>query len=290
MTVDIAIIGFQKAGTTSIQNYIGQHKDVITHPQKEMTFFSDKTEFDKGLNLAVNRYFKGKKKEKKTILIKHATLIRSEVNIQRLKKHNPNCKIIICLRDPVERAYSSYLMELANGANLPAFDDLIKQAFEKNHKDASDWHYNVFIKLGEYHRYVSNLFSHFTKEQVYFIQIEEFHKSTKSCLTSLFKWLKLDIDYVILPKAEKHNTFKVPRKDLFGFLLKSVQQSLMLKSIVKSIIPQNKHYLFGEKIRDMGKRKGTKNRMSNETEQMLRNHYQQHNEALKKIMPLNVAN
>jgi hypothetical protein len=40
--VDIAIVGFQKAGTTSILKYLSQQEELVSHPQQEMTFFLSK--------------------------------------------------------------------------------------------------------------------------------------------------------------------------------------------------------------------------------------------------------
>lgn len=133
--VDIAIVGFQKAGTTSIQRYLAQQESIYSHHQKEMTYFFDDEEFEKGWDTACKRYFYNySENSNKRVLIKHATLIRHEKSIKRLYEHNPDAKIIVCLRDPVQRAYSSYLMEKANGNQSQAFSEVVKEAFENHAK------------------------------------------------------------------------------------------------------------------------------------------------------------
>ena len=46
--IDIMIIGAQKAGTTSLKNYLGEHPELQTHPQKEFGYVWDDKEFNQG--------------------------------------------------------------------------------------------------------------------------------------------------------------------------------------------------------------------------------------------------
>ena len=55
--IDIAIIGAQKAGTTSLKNYLGEHSEVTTHPHTEFSFFADEDQFESGYNNVFEKYF-----------------------------------------------------------------------------------------------------------------------------------------------------------------------------------------------------------------------------------------
>ena len=37
--IDIMIVGAQKAGTTSLLRYLGEHPECVAHPQKEFAYF-----------------------------------------------------------------------------------------------------------------------------------------------------------------------------------------------------------------------------------------------------------
>src|SRR5690606_13933573 len=110
--INLAIVGFQKCATTSIKNYLMEHPEIVGHVQKEMTYFSIEDEYKGGLKEAFKRYYPSisASTKYKLLLAKHATLIRHEESIKRLHEHNSEAKIIVCLRDPVARAFSSYLM------------------------------------------------------------------------------------------------------------------------------------------------------------------------------------
>ncbi|WP_375579612.1 sulfotransferase [Marivirga tractuosa] len=273
LKVDIAIVGFQKAGTTSILKYLAQQEEIYSHPQKEMTYFSVKEEYEKGWEEAIKRYFSNYTAGKK-LLIKHATLIRHEASIKRLHEHNPDAKIIICLRDPVQRAYSSYLMEKANGNQTQSFKEVIAEAFENNQKGISDWRYNVFVKLGEYVNYIDMLHQYFPKESMYVLKIEDFHQDKLNQFTQLCNWLGIEKPSITVVENQ-HNTYKVAKS---GMLSKMLTNSLSEKSLVKKtfrkIIPLEKQAIFGDKIRELTKKKAIKEPLDSKTKEFLEKHYE----------------
>ena len=55
--VDIAIAGVQKAATSSLQVYLGQHPEIITHDEREFSFFVQDDEYCKGYSAIYNDYF-----------------------------------------------------------------------------------------------------------------------------------------------------------------------------------------------------------------------------------------
>ena len=111
MKIDIAIIGAQKAGTTSLFNYLKQHPALLGHEQREMTYFFDDEEYATGEHEGLARYFPDETKGASFnggYIVKHVLLMRSPTALDRLKRHNPQCRLVCVLRDPVKRAYSAY--------------------------------------------------------------------------------------------------------------------------------------------------------------------------------------
>lgn len=270
--VDIAIVGFQKAGTTSILKYLAQQEEIFSHPQKEMTYFSVKEEFEKGWEQAEKRYFP-KYNDDKKLLIKHATLIRHEESIKRLYEHNPDAKIIICLRDPVQRAYSSYLMEKASGNQTQSFKEVIAEAFESNQKGISDWRYNVFVKLGEYVNYFDMLHQYFPKESIYVLKIEDFHQDKLNQFTQLCNWLGIEKPSIEVVENQ-HNTYKVAKSGLLSKMLSnSLSEKSLIKKTFRKVIPVEKQAILGDKIRDLTKKKAIKEPLDGETKEFLEKHY-----------------
>jgi len=281
LKVDIAIVGFQKAGTTSILKYLAQQEEIYSHFQKEMTYFSVKKEYEKGWEQAIKRYFSNYSDDKK-LLIKHATLIRHEANIKRLYEHNPNAKIIVCLRDPVERAYSSYLMEKANGNQTQSFREVIAEAFENNQKGISDWRYNVFVKLGEYVNYIDILHQYFPKESIYVLKIENFHQDKLNQFTQLCNWLGIEKSSIEVVENQ-HNAYKVAKSGLVSKLLtNSLSEKSLVKNTLRKLIPLEKQAILGDRIRDLTRKKAVKEPIDKETKEFLERHFSPFEKALNK--------
>ena len=94
--IDIAIIGAQKAGTTSLKSYLGEHPQVVTHPHIEFSFFADNDQFELGYEKIFKKDFGSKHIEiTHKVLAKNVTLSFREFALERLRLHNPDCKICL---------------------------------------------------------------------------------------------------------------------------------------------------------------------------------------------------
>jgi hypothetical protein len=114
------IIGAQKAGTTSLYEYICQHPLVHKGKRRETHYFDWR--FNNAIPaedvIAHRQYYLNF--YEKELLSRHPSVItgestpsylfHSDLVIPRLKRYIPWAKLIIMLRNPVERAYSQYEM------------------------------------------------------------------------------------------------------------------------------------------------------------------------------------
>jgi hypothetical protein len=118
--IHFLIIGAQKCGTSSLAEYLKGHPQIEMASPKEVHFFNFK--WDKGIRW-YHRFFDFKHNR----IQGEATpyyMVHPEA-AARAKQYNPNLKIIALLRNPVERAYSHYQMNLArNWDTLPFLDAL----------------------------------------------------------------------------------------------------------------------------------------------------------------------
>ena len=158
--IEVMIVGAQKAGTTALHNALKAHPSIHTHPQMEMTFFYLDDEYAKGTEHLRNHYHL-EKSENKYVVAKHALLSRSTTGIARLYEHNPKCRILFCMRDPVDRAFLSYLMEKRNGSISMDFDQVMELAFKEKKKH---WFYNVFVELGCYEKHIERVKEKFPED------------------------------------------------------------------------------------------------------------------------------
>jgi len=275
--VDIFIAGAQKSATTSLLTYLGQHPSILPQTQMEMTYFYIDEEYYLG-STHIENHYKLSSKEGILNLAKHATLSRSDKALQRLKEHNPNCQIIFCTREPVQRAFSSYLMEKRNGSVTCSFDELIKIAFQKKE---NHWYYNVIVELGCYDVHLNRILNYFPRNQIKVVQMEDLGRNPDSTIRTLFQWLKIN-DEGKIHSIKKHNT----KNDIsVAPIRKLLEKHPFIKQIVSSILGyKTRLYLTKLASRIGANQKATIESISDypDIQFQLLDFYRKSNEGLKK--------
>src|SRR4249919_1140700 len=135
--------GPPKCASTSLNFYLKQHPEIFMSPVKQTKFFS--LDYDNGINFYLQTYFSGVADEK---MVGEATptYFLLPFVIERIKKFNPDMKLIFCLRNPVERAFSGWSMRINNGTeDLPFKDALEANSRQRashpftNEQGAKEW-------------------------------------------------------------------------------------------------------------------------------------------------------
>jgi hypothetical protein len=277
--ISLMIIGAQKAGTTSMKNYLGQHPSLQVHPHKELSYFFDPAEHAKGFDAAIRKYY-NHPSESTQLIAKNAGLYVSESGILRLKAHNPHCKLVIILRNPVERTYSSYLMEKNYGAINGTFES-IEPVLRKG--DTTDWRYEFFIGMSLYQMHLSMIYSHFPKEQVRIIRYEDFKNNTAEICTGLFEWLQVDTDFRP-DTTTKYNVTHVNRSPSYGRLVvQLLRNQNPIKKIFRKMMPGKLDYKVGEMLRNINKTKKLYGKIPGNMSKLLREYYAPHNQKLSQL-------
>ena len=112
--IDFLIIGAAKCATTWLQ-YQLQADPSVYMPDPELHFFS--REFDKGQNWYLNQF---EVPENVNIIGEKSNSYLSDPNAaQRIHKILPDIKLVVQLRNPIERAYSDYCMLFRRGSVGP---------------------------------------------------------------------------------------------------------------------------------------------------------------------------
>ena len=104
---DFLIIGAQRCGTTSLWHYLKSHPDINVARKKEVHYF-DHRYFSKSFDWYMNWFkdLKGVTGEASPFYIFHPNCS------SRIKSKFPDIKLIVLLRNPVDRAYSHYNHEI----------------------------------------------------------------------------------------------------------------------------------------------------------------------------------
>ena len=172
--INFIIIGVQKGGTDSLAYHINQHKDIFVYP-KEIHFFDNKENCNKE-NCNIEKYYKYFDTKKKFKGEKTPSYILIRNCIDNIYKYLPNIKLIILLREPVQRCFSQYNMNVQKGYYKKSFIETIN--IDKNIKlEQIENHGSYLLQRGFYIDQIKYVLSKFPKENVYIGISEEFRKN-----------------------------------------------------------------------------------------------------------------
>ena len=193
---DFIIIGAPKCGTTPLWFSLDKHPDITMIPRSpghtEMHFWGKQLFKSKGVEW-YKSLFHGKVCGEKT----PGYWIRKQSMLQ-IKKYIPNVKLIMCVRHPVERAYSNYKMNIKSRKISTPFTE---QIFLKRYYDAGKYMYHLN----------NNVLSIFGKSQLYISITEWMKKDTVNEMNKIYKFLglsELNIERrIITPDKKPWTTF-----------------------------------------------------------------------------------
>ncbi len=134
---DFLIIGAQKCGTTSLYNYLIEHPWVAPSVTKEVHFFDHA--FARGLAW-YRRQFPSLLEKRYARIVLRRGLITGEASPyyifhphapQRVWAALPDAKLIVLLRNPVDRAFSHYQHSVRSGKETLPFEEAIEKEGER---------------------------------------------------------------------------------------------------------------------------------------------------------------
>jgi hypothetical protein len=189
---DFLIIGAQKCGTTTLYYLLTQHPYVERAAIKEVYFFDKPYNFGRGIEWYRQYFPQPKWKDGRKTLTGEATpnyLFDSHAP-ERIAEVIPQARLIVLLRNPVDRAYSNYWHNASRGREVRTFEELMK---------AKETHY---LSKGVYVDQLLRWSKFFSKEQMLVLKSEDFFERPRETLNIV-------IDFLDLPDWE-------PEASMFG--------------------------------------------------------------------------
>src|ERR1700761_3269521 len=124
--VSFLVAGVQKGGTTALFDYLGDEPGLSLAREKELHFFDDESQDWAAPNTAAYHAafapFDGRPRGEATPIY-----VYWPNSLARIRAYNPAMKLIVVLRDPVQRAWSHWRMEFARGVETRPFAWCIRQ-------------------------------------------------------------------------------------------------------------------------------------------------------------------
>ena len=212
--VNFFLIGAAKSGTTSLYERMGEHAEVYLSPLKEPNFFSTDIDpknfseaFKANTQLDLSGYFKTRPLaqqqvgfvrelsdynrlfeavDSESVIGECSTsYLYSKTAALEVRRYNAQAKILVVLRNPVDRLFSHYLMARKYGFTA----DELRIAIEKDQRlKQKGWGQSeLFVELGQYAEQLERWYKEFPREQIKVLFTEDL--KSEETWVQLYRWL-----------------------------------------------------------------------------------------------------
>jgi len=198
MLPSFIIIGVQKAGTTTLYDYLIKHPLILPALKKETKYF------DLFHNKSLNWY-------KAFFPIKSKKFITGEATPDyffykeipgRINKILPNVKLIVLLRNPVERAISQYNFNIDRKIENLSFEAAIKEEDKrisanfkiklKSGYMSNSYREYSYINRSRYAEQLKHWLKYFSIDQFLFCTTEQMKNDSLNTVNSVYEFLELE--------------------------------------------------------------------------------------------------
>ena len=188
--LDFILAGAQKSGTTALHYFLEKHPRITMGDRQEMHFFDDDDLFSGPVDYELlHRHFP---------LLPRSTIagectpsyLYRKPAAERIWNYNPRIRLLVLLRNPVERAFAHWNMQRFKGREPLDFLDAVKE--EKSRiagappREARRF---AYIDRGFYVQHLERFFRFFSREQMMIIKFEKFRQEQREALDSIFSFL-----------------------------------------------------------------------------------------------------
>ncbi len=270
---NLFIVGAAKSGTTSLYHHLKQHPEVYLSPIKEPNFFSTDIKIEdfssayrKRATFVDNRYFNTlplkemqlsfiRNSQQYAQLFKNVTTekiiceastsyLYSSEAAKNIFDFNPTSKILIIIRNSIERTFSHYLMAVKYGFTSLNFRQAIEKDLAANKKG---WGQSeLFIELSLYYDQIKRYFDIFPKNQIKIILFDDLVKHQEKTIKEVYNFLSINDQFYT--SLDKKNAAETPKYPKTNKLLTDIGiKQLVLKAINNETKQKLKSYLFSKK-------------------------------------------
>jgi hypothetical protein len=233
------IIGAGKAGTTSVYRYLQQHPEVFVSPVKEPGFFvwegqrhallPDRRMPVRSLE-AYAALFEGVRGEKAVGEASPSYLV-DPLAAARIRERLPQVRLIAILRDPVERAWSSYWMTVRDGRERRSFEQAVADELSAWPGPPPERPYESYLWRGRYAHHLGPYLERFERARIRVCLFDDLAADPRAFMGELYRYLEVD-DRFAPTTALRYNASGLPRHRLLGPLLNKSALSRTLRRLL----------------------------------------------------------
>jgi hypothetical protein len=197
--VDFIHVGVQKAGSSWLHQALSRHPDLFAasgNDDKDTCFFS--YHYDRGYEW-YERYFDAGR----------GARLRGEISTSyfpcrdapaRIARYNPDMKILVCLRNPVDRIISNHFHELRLG-HISARNQSLADGLRNN---------PAYLEQSRYYTLMCRWLGSCSREQIHIIVFERLFEDPAQHLEDIYRFLGVDVAASGNFPNEKVNARRIP--------------------------------------------------------------------------------
>jgi hypothetical protein len=228
---DFIVIGAPKCGTTYTYQILKEHPRITISSSKDGIKGGY---FDSNTNQKTREYIKKISKNTGKVVgeFREGYYMKGPEMASKLHEHNQNMRLIVCLRNPYERAFSAY-------KHLSLLKEP-KGDFLENKSE-----YNYILEKGYFYKYIKPFFDLFPSKQILLLDFEELKNNPEAYRKKLYRFLNIDTNFIPSTEGKQlndtrfkgtwlgqfvHNSF-IPLVDSVG-LGRTIRSSKTARSIL----------------------------------------------------------
>lgn len=254
------IAGERRCGTTSLYRWLQRHPEIFLHPHRDMGYFiedellggrawidgeADAAAWEATHSAAEYGQRFAAAEGYRAVGEKSADLLFWRPAHPRIARLVPEVKLIITLRNPVDRAWSHYWNEVGKGREPLSFEEALDAEEERAKGSAWARNHLSYLQRGFYEQSLTALYTHIAPERVLVQTLEHNRQAPQESLRQIYRFLGVSPDQGLERAGSHHNrnTTLTPRPwatlPLLGGLARFYDR-LTEALLVRTIPPQRR--------------------------------------------------
>ena len=296
---DFFIVGEPKSGTTALYTYLKQHPDIFMPKIKEPYYFckdfhKESDEYNKKMKYFFRKSFPFRTDEQYLKLFKSwkeqkisgeasVTYLYSKIAAKEIHLFNPDAKIIMILRNPVDFLHSLHSRFFVTRNETETFENALAAEEERKKGRAipkiaylppSYFNYSEWTKYAEH---IQRYYDLFDKKQIKIIIFDDFKTNTQEVYEEVLEFLDVDPNFKPTFEIVNENRKLIP---IFRPIVDFIRQY----NVFKAIMPRNAYYKLSRAFYKTIVTKQPRQPMNSELRQRLMKEYKPEVEKLSKLI------
>ena len=191
MRLDFIVPGAQKSGTTALHHFLQKHPQIALPDRQEMHFFDDEAVFSsRPVDYELlHSHFQPVGPRQVAGEITPAYLYW-EPSMRRIREYNPHIRLVVLLRNPIDRAFAHWNMQRFKNRETLEFLDAVKEEPRRIAPSLSvESRRFSYVDRGFYSAQLERAFELFPRDQIKIVRFEDFRDRKQETLDMIFDFL-----------------------------------------------------------------------------------------------------